>query len=60
MDLTNSEVYGIFVIDGGTGRFANAIGQTNADGYGWYDEYGRISGMYLTGEGEISNVGSGK
>jgi len=60
MDWTTSEVYGTFVIDGGTGRFENASGQSNADGYAWYDEYGRISGMYLAGEGEMSNVGSGK
>ena len=34
----------------------------NPDGWGaaWYDEYGRIEGMYLSGEGEISNVGNGK
>ena len=60
MDWTTSEVYGTFVIDGGTGRFENASGQTSANGYAWYDEYGRIAGMYLSGEGEISNVGIGK
>lgn len=52
--FTNAEVYGLFVIDGGTGRFENATGQTNADGYAWFDEFGRPAGMYLTGEGEIS------
>lgn len=52
--LTNAEVYGFFVIDGGTGRFENATGQTNSDGYAWFDEFGRPAGMYLAGEGEIS------
>jgi hypothetical protein len=54
VDLTTLEVKGSFVIDGGTGRFENATGQTTADGYSWLDEYGRFGGMYLIGEGEIS------
>jgi len=60
LDSTTSNIYGIYVIDGGTGRFTNASGQTNADGYAWFDEFGRVAGMYLAGEGEISNVGRGK
>ena len=54
MNFSNAEVKGLFVIDGGTGRFENATGQTNADGYAWFDQFGRVAGMYLTGEGEIS------
>lgn len=59
-DVTTAEVKGSLVIEGGTGRFVNASGQTSASGYAWYDETGRAVGMYLAGEGEISNVGSGK
>jgi len=59
-DVTTSEVFGIAVFEGGTGRFINASGQTSVDGYAWYDEFGRVEGMYLAGEGEISNVGSAK
>jgi len=54
MNLSNAEVNGVFVIDGGTGRFENATGQTTANGYAWFDDFGRVAGMYLTGEGEIS------
>lgn len=60
LDVTTFEVTGSLVFDGGTGRFENASGQMSADGYAMPNELGNPEGMYLAGEGEISNVGSGK
>jgi len=57
-DVTTAEANGFLVFEGGTGRFENASGQVTAYGYVEYDEIGRVIGMYLAGEGEISNVGS--
>ena len=57
--INQTEVEGIMYFEGGTGRFENASGQTTASGYMVFDG-GQLIGMYLAGEGEISNVGSSK
>ncbi|WP_163709296.1 hypothetical protein [Mangrovibacterium lignilyticum] len=59
MFISQTELEGIMFFEGGTGRFENASGQTTANGYIVIDG-GKLIGMYLAGEGEISNVGSGK
>jgi len=60
LDITTSEINGSTVLEGGTGRFENATGQSTVTGYPWYDELGRVEGIRFISEGEISNVGSGK
>lgn len=60
VDFTTLEVNGSVLIEGGTGRFENASGQFSGNGYAWPDDFGRVDGMYLAGEGEISSVGSNK
>ena len=57
--INQTDVEGIMFFEGGTGRFENASGQTTANGYIVVDG-GKLIGMYLAGEGEISNVGSSK
>ena len=59
MFISQTEIEGIMIFEGGTGRFENASGQTTANGYLVVDG-GTLIGMYLAGEGEISNVGSSK
>jgi hypothetical protein len=60
LDVTSFKVTGILVLEGGTGRFENASGQMNADGYALPNEAGNPEGMYLAGDGEISSIGSSK
>ncbi|WP_340111270.1 hypothetical protein [Maribellus mangrovi] len=60
VDVTTFEVNGTLVLEGGTGRFENVSGQSTVNGYVVFDEEGNRLGMYLAGEGEISNVGSSK
>ena len=59
-DVTTSKVNGSAILEGGTGRFENASGQVTVNGYAEYDETGRVVGMHLTGEGEISSIVSSR
>jgi len=59
MFINQTDIVGTMFFEGGTGRFENASGQSTANGYLVFDG-GNFIGLYLAGEGQISNVGSGK
>jgi len=60
INLTTAEINGFTDFEDGTGRFENASGQMTSSGKAEFDGTGRVVGIYLTGEGEISSVGSSK